>query len=99
MAKKPGPPKGVRFGGRQKGTPNKATAEIKDIARKYGPDAITRLAYLMTRAESEQAQVAACKELLDRAYGKPAQAIVGDDEAPVKTIMEIVWGGSSDGKS
>lgn len=98
--KKPGPPKGVRIGGRQKGTPNKATAEIKEIARKHGADAIERLAYLMTRAESEQAQVAACKELLDRAYGKPAQAIIGDDdEAPVKTVMEIVWGGSSAGKS
>lgn len=93
---------GERRGGRQKGTPNKATAEIREIARQHGAAAVERLAYLMTRAESEQAQVAACKELLDRAYGKPAQAIVGDDEAPVKTVMEIVWAGmsgSSAGKS
>jgi hypothetical protein len=90
---------GERRGGRQKGTPNKATAEIREIARQHGAAAVERLAYLMTRAESEQAQVAACKELLDRAYGKPAQAIVGDDEAPVKTVMEIVWGGSSAGRS
>jgi hypothetical protein len=95
MAKKPGPPKGVRIGGRQKGTPNKATADVKALAREHGADAIKRLAHLMQKAESEQAQVAACKELLDRAYGKPAQAIVGDDEAPIKTVMEIVWGGTS----
>jgi hypothetical protein len=79
--------------GRKPGVPNKATAEIKEIARKHGADAIKRLAHLMTKAESEQAQVAACKELLDRAYGKPAQAIIGDDEAPVKTVMEVIWGG------
>ena len=90
---------GERRGGRQKGTPNKATAEIREIARQHGAAAVERLAYLMTRAESEQAQVAACKELLDRAYGKPAQAIVGDDEAPVKTVMEIVWGQSASSKS
>jgi len=79
--------------GRKPGVPNKATAEIKEIARKHGADAIKRLAHLMTKAESEQAQVAACKELLDRAYGKPAQAIIGDeDEAPVKTVMEVIWG-------
>lgn len=96
MAKKPGPPKGVRIGGRKKGTPNKATAEIKDIARQYGPDALKRLVHLAKNAESEQAQVAACREILDRAYGRPAQAIVGsEDDPPVKTVMEIVWGGSS----
>lgn len=27
--RKPGPPKGVRVGGRQKGTPNKTTASVK----------------------------------------------------------------------
>ena len=81
--------------GRKKGVPNKATAEIKALAQQHGADAIKRLAYLMTKAESEQAQVAACRELLDRAYGKPAQAIIGDDEAPIKTVMEIVWGGTS----
>jgi hypothetical protein len=87
-------PKGIpKTGGRQKGTSNKATADVKALARQHSDSAIKRLAYLMTKAESEQAQVAACKELLDRAHGKPAQAIVGDDDGPpVKTVMEIVWG-------
>lgn len=87
---------GERRGGRQKGTPNKATKDIKTAARLHGEAAVARLAHLMMKAESEQAQVAACKELLDRGYGKPAQALVGDeDEAPIKTVMEIVWGGTS----
>lgn len=29
--RKPGPPKGVRVGGRQKGTPNKVTGQLKDM--------------------------------------------------------------------
>jgi hypothetical protein len=42
-------------------------------------------------AQSEQARVAAMKELLDRAHGRPPQAIVGDDNAPpVRTV--ISWG-------
>jgi hypothetical protein len=56
--------------GRKKGTPNKVTAEIKVLAHKYGPDALKELARLARSAESEAARVAACREILDRAYGK-----------------------------
>lgn len=66
---------GERRGGRVKGTPNKATAEIKDIARQHGPQAVAVLAKLMVEAESEQARVAAANAILDRAYGKPTQQI------------------------
>jgi len=69
---------GERRGGRQKGTPNKATVEIKDAAREHGAAAITRLAHLMVKAESEAAQVAACKEILDRGYGKAPQHNIND---------------------
>lgn len=62
-------------GGSRAGIPNKATAEIKALAGEHGPAAVRRLARLMVKAKSEQAQVAACKELLDRAYGKAAQPI------------------------
>jgi hypothetical protein len=62
-----------KTGGRTFGTPNKATAEVKELAREYGPEAVERLAYLMRHAKAEQAQVAAAKELLDRGYGKAGQ--------------------------
>lgn len=70
---------GERRGGRQRGTPNKVTAEIKAAARKHGEAAIKHLAKLMTTAESEAAQVAACKEILDRAYGKAHQHNTNDN--------------------
>ena len=56
--------------GRKAGVPNKATADVKAIARSYAPDAIRELARLAMNAESEAARVAAIRELLDRAYGK-----------------------------
>lgn len=81
--------------GRKEGVPNKATAEVKALAAKYGPDAIKQLAKLAgilrgeTAAESEAARVAALKEILDRAYGKPTQPIAGDDDNPLRVINEV----------
>ena len=65
-----------KFGGRQpgsgrpKGSPNKITREIKEIAHQCGPGALKELARIATQGESEAARVAACREILDRAYGK-----------------------------
>ena len=64
-----------KTGGRRAGTPNKATREVKDLARAYVPAAIKELGRLATKAESETARVAAIGMLLDRAHGKPAQAV------------------------
>lgn len=67
--------KGKKTGGRVKGVPNRATREIKSLAQSYGPAVIKHLYKLSKEAESEAAQVAAGKELLDRAYGKSPQAV------------------------
>jgi hypothetical protein len=69
---------GERRGGRQKGTPNKATAEIKTLAAEHAPAIIKELARLATKAKNEATRVAAGRELLDRAFGKAPQALVGD---------------------
>jgi hypothetical protein len=71
MARK-GEPK---TGGRVAGTRNKSTAAIKELGVQYGPTALAELARLATNADSEQARVSACKEILDRAYGKAPQYI------------------------
>jgi hypothetical protein len=63
---------GERRGGRQKGTPNKATAEVRDLALEYGPAAIRELARLSEHAQSEAARVQACNAIIERAYGKSA---------------------------
>ena len=68
----------TKTGGRTKGTPNKATREVKDLAQRYAPDALKELARLAREAESESARVSAIKELLDRAYGKAPQAITAN---------------------
>jgi hypothetical protein len=80
--------KGERRGGRQSGTPNRATAEIKGLARMHGADAIEQLARIMSHGTSEAVQIAAARELLDRGYGRPTQAITGDpDGAPIALVI------------
>lgn len=82
-------PKGTRVGGRQKGTPNKATADIKALARQFVPAAMKELGRLSTHAESEQARVAAIKEIFDRAFGKATQLVAGDEDgAPILHVIE-----------
>lgn len=79
--------KGKKTGGRTKGVPNKATAEVKALARAHGPAAIKELAVLAGlvnggegKASSEQARVSALNDILDRGYGKPAQVVQGDED-------------------
>lgn len=92
MAGKRGAPKGhKKSGGRKKGASNKATKEIKDLAQVYAPAALKELARLMLEAESEAARVAAIKEILDRAYGKSPQAIVGDPNQPIHHAHSFGW--------
>ena len=73
--------------GRKPGQKNKATLEIKELARAYGPRAIAELARLagLTKeagSENEATRVTAIKELIDRGYGRPTQPISGDDSEP-----------------
>ena len=78
--------------GRPKGVPNKATADIKALARIHAPSVIERLAHLALNADSETAQIAAGKELLDRGFGKAAQPQTGSDgEGPVVTEVLYRW--------
>ena len=69
---------GQKFGGRTKGTPNKATVEVKLLAQQHGPKVIAELARIALNSESERTRVAACAELLDRGYGRPHQSIEVD---------------------
>jgi hypothetical protein len=66
-----------RYGGRAKGQGNKATRDIKELASKHGPALIEELVRLALRGRSEMTRIAAAKELLDRGYGRPTQAIEG----------------------
>jgi hypothetical protein len=81
-------PLGKKAGGRQAGTPNKATAEVRALASEYGEAALEELARLGNEAESEQARIAACKELLDRAFGRSRLGAPIEIELPDTSIPE-----------
>lgn len=74
--------RGKKTGGRQAGTLNKATADVKIAAGVHSVAAVERLAYWM-RSENATASVAACHALLDRAHGKPPQAVTDGDGGPL----------------
>lgn len=85
--------KGIKTGGgSRKGVPNKATADVRAIAQEYTGKAIAALARLaglvegIEGAESDQAQVSAIKELLDRGHGKASQALelTGEGGGPIQ---------------
>ena len=78
-----------KTGGRVAGTPNKVTVELREAAQAYTTAALRELARLATRAKSEQARVAACRELLDRGHGRACQGISlrDDDNAP----LVVTW--------
>ena len=88
--------KGKKTGGRQKGSTNKIAAEIKELAQKHGPAMIEGLLEMARDKEAPHAaRVAAHKEVLDRGFGRPAQAITGEGgEGPVQieSILSIVDG-------
>jgi hypothetical protein len=80
-------PKGQpKLGGRKKGTLNKVTADVKLAAQAYTAEALKTLADIMHNGQSEQARVAASNSLLDRAWGKPGQAmtVAGDAANPMR---------------
>jgi hypothetical protein len=55
-----------------------------ELARKYGKRAVRRLAQLMrSKNERVAVAVAAAQALLDRGFGKPAQAVTGANGAPL----------------
>lgn len=82
---------GARPGaGRKPGVPNKATAEVKELARQYTTEALTTLSTVMGDAQQPAAaRVSAANALLDRAYGKPTQLIGGDDDKPIRHVHEL----------
>jgi len=82
-----GRPKGLpKTGGRQKGTRNKLTAEIKEVASEYGPEAVETLVKLMRDENNPQIQRAAAEALLDRGFGRPMQAIQADVSVATRAV-------------
>lgn len=93
IARRPGARKGMprpAGAGRKKGTPNSATVEIKTVARKYGARAIAKAVRLLD-SKDERVALAALREILDRAYGRPmeTQELTGKDGAPLNPAPAV----------
>lgn len=86
--------------GRPKGAVSKATADIKAAAGEYSERALNALVRIMDDEEAPAAaQVAAANAILDRAHGKPKQAL--DVDANLRAVVtkierHIVRPGHSD---
>jgi len=76
-------------GGRKKKTP--VEIEVEALAKRHGPDAIARLAVLIG-SDDEKASIAACNAILDRGFGKPAQALLHQGAGGGPVQLEVVTG-------
>ena len=66
---------GEHRGGRKKGTPNKATRDIKALAQKHGIEAIEKLVKLM-RGQDKRAEALGAKILKVRADDPKAESLI-----------------------
>lgn len=80
--------KGQKTGGRTKGTPNKANADLRALAQQYTAEAVETLVEIMRSGESEAARATAADKLLDRGHGKATQILGGDKTTPL--TVELV---------
>ena len=86
---------GKKTGGRIKGTPNKVTQDLMGMAQKYTEDALNTLVTITNQSDAPpSARVAAANAILDRAHGKPTQAITGADGSElIVPMLQIVMSG------
>ncbi len=83
---------GRKTGGRRKGSLNKATAKIKATLQKHGDELVDALLAL-TRSDDEHVRLKALQVCLDRAYGRPAQAVqVGADPDSIPVVFHMDFG-------
>ena len=78
----------------QSGNPNgrpKVDFEVRDLARKFGTEAVLKLVEHLEGNDTRLAQAAAIA-LLDRGYGKPAQEVNvgGQEDNPLQLIGKVI---------
>ena len=61
-------------------------AEVLELARQHGPEALIRIVSLM-RSKNDAVAFRAAEAILDRAYGRPPQAIALENQRPVQIII------------
>ena len=86
---------GAKFGGRKKGTPNKVTQSLQSMAQVYTEDALRVLVDVAKDDKAPKAaRVSAANAILDRAHGKPTQAITGKDGKDLLApVLQVILSG------
>ena len=93
VRRRPGRPKGLpkpEGSGRKPGTPNRVGKEARELAGRYTTKAFKRLAEMLDSKDDKAAAIA-CREILDRAFGKPVspQEITGANGTPLVPVAEL----------
>ena len=78
-----------KSGGRVAGTPNKTTLEGRQIALGFAAEAMQTAVDIMRDADAPHTtRLAACIDIMNRAWGKPTQAVsVGTESAPLEIMI------------
>jgi hypothetical protein len=71
----------------------RALTDIRSLARSHTNTAIRTLVGIAQEGTNESARVAAAVALLDRGWGRPAQAVTVDGEASIKVIIRHILEG------
>jgi hypothetical protein len=71
--------------------------EVKALARKYTQEALERLVEWM-RSDNPKASVSACVAVLDRAWGRPAQAVTVQDPQGLPVGLTVVYARNADSR-
>lgn len=81
----------------QSGNPGgrpKLVGKVRELAQEKGETALRLLIEIMeSQQEPTETRMKAAEKVLDRAYGRPAQAITGEDgEGPAQVIVRVATG-------
>ncbi len=88
---------GMRIGaGRKAGVPNKLTFILKEAAAEHGNEILSTLMGIIRDSETPaNVTVAACRELLDRGFGRPAVSIevqpLNVNVFPPKEVLDVIY--------
>lgn len=78
-----------RGAGRPQGSQNKITSNLRELAGKHTAECVQQLINIAKKSKNEANRLAAIEQLLNRAAGKPAQALTTDPDMPME--IRVSW--------
>lgn len=81
----------------QSGNPGgrpKLVGKVRELAQEKGEAALRLLIEIMENTnEPTETRIKAAEKVLDRGFGRPAQAVTGEDgEGPAQIVLQVVTG-------